>query len=270
MRMRVLSERCESTDLSASVFNGLRTLSFSVDKRSRLISFRISRLRTLLENMGGVGTLTSKYFKYYFKRLSPGRDSSPACPEPSRRERAHRVKGSCSFPFWNSPIMFSGSLRRGAQVALAVCLIPLLASSLLAQQKVPLPAEPRIEVYESSEDLHETLQEKPPLAFGVTRGPHLTITINDAVKYQQIDGFGASLTDSSAWLLWNKLTEGQRKANLEMLFSPTTGIGLSVLRQPMGASDFALSAYSYDDLPPGGSSPNLPSAQSAGQTPDQG
>jgi len=36
-----------------------------------------------------------------------------------------------------------------------------------------------------------------------------------------------------------------------MLFSPSKGIGLSVLRQPMGASDFALSVYSYDDLPQG-------------------
>ncbi|HZI58741.1 MAG TPA: glucan endo-1,6-beta-glucosidase, partial [Verrucomicrobiae bacterium] len=77
-----------------------------------------------------------------------------------------------------------------------------------AQQKVSAAGEgPRIEVIESSEELHETLQEKPVLTFGATRTPNLTITVNDAVKYQQIDGFGASLTDSSAWLIWNKLTE---------------------------------------------------------------
>ena len=99
--------------------------------------------------------------------------------------------------------------------------------------------------------MHETLEEKPPLAFGSIGTPNLTITVNDAVSYQPIDGFGASLTDSSAWLLWNKLTEAQRKEALRMLFSPSKGIGLSVLRQPMGASDFALSDYSYDDLPAG-------------------
>jgi glucosylceramidase len=108
-----------------------------------------------------------------------------------------------------------------------------------------------MEVVESSAELHETLEEKPPLAFGPTRTPNLTVTVNDAVNYQQIDGFGASLTDSSAWLLWNRLTEAQRKEALRMLFSPSKGIGLSVLRQPMGASDFALSDYSYDDLPAG-------------------
>src|SRR5256885_8835313 len=59
----------------------------------------------------------------------------------------------------------------------------------------------RLDVVESSEELHETLQEMPALTFGVARSPHLTITVNDAMKYQQMDGFGASLTDSSAWLL---------------------------------------------------------------------
>lgn len=133
-----------------------------------------------------------------------------------------------------------------------VLLLLLLLPNAPAQQKAPSPAAtPRIEVLESSEEQHEILQEKPSLTFGSTRTPNLTVTVNDAVKYQQIDGFGASLTDSSAWLLWNKLTESQRKEALQMLFNPSKGIGLSVLRQPMGASDFALTDYSYDDLPPG-------------------
>jgi glucosylceramidase len=131
-------------------------------------------------------------------------------------------------------------------------LLLLLSGATRTQESTPAsPQGPRIDVVESSEEQHETLQEKPPLTFGAARAPNLTITVNDAVKYQQIDGFGASLTDSSAWLLWNKLTGAQRKEALQMLFSPTKGIGLSVLRQPMGASDFALSAYSYDDLRPG-------------------
>jgi len=121
-----------------------------------------------------------------------------------------------------------------------------------AQQKAASSHEaPRIEVVESSEEQHEVLQEKTSLTFGTSRTANLTISVDDTVKYQQIGGFGASLTDSSAWLLWNKLTEPQRKEAMQMLFSPTKGIGLSVLRQPMGASDFALSDYSYDDLPSG-------------------
>jgi glucosylceramidase len=115
----------------------------------------------------------------------------------------------------------------------------------------------RIEVIESSDDLHESLQQKLALHFGAIRSPSLTITVDDTRKYQQMDGFGASLTDSSAWLLSHKLTDQQRKEALEKLFSPTKGIGLSILRQPMGASDFAIDDYSYDDRPAGESDPDL-------------
>ena len=112
-------------------------------------------------------------------------------------------------------------------------------------------------MYESSEELRETLQEKPALTFAAARAPHLTITVNDAVKYQEMDGFGASLTDSSAWLLSQKLTPAQRTALLKQLFDTKQGIGLAILRQPMGSSDFSLADYSYDDVPPGESDPGL-------------
>jgi glucosylceramidase len=73
-----------------------------------------------------------------------------------------------------------------------------------------------------------------------------------------MDGFGASLTDSAAWLVSNKLTAAQQTALWQSLFSPTAGIGISFLRQPMGASDFSASGnYSYDDLPAGQTDTNL-------------
>lgn len=115
----------------------------------------------------------------------------------------------------------------------------------------------RIRVVESSDERHTSLEEQSAIVFGAVRSPELTITVNDRVQYQTIDGFGASLTDSSAWLLWNKLTAPQRNEALEKLFSPDKGIGLSMLRQPMGASDFALEDYSYDDVPAGESDPEL-------------
>jgi glucosylceramidase len=109
----------------------------------------------------------------------------------------------------------------------------------------------RIDVVESSEDLRESLQDKPPLHFGSSRDAGLTIEVDDSVKYQQIDGFGASLTDSSSWLISQKLSKSQRAQLLEMLFDLKKGIGLSMLRQPMGVSDFALKDYTYDDMPQG-------------------
>jgi glucosylceramidase len=120
------------------------------------------------------------------------------------------------------------------------------------------PDEPvKVEMYESSTDLKESLQEKDALTFGDVRLPALTININSAKAYQQMEGFGASITDSSGWLLYNKLDAAQRKDLMEKLFDRVHGIGLDFIRQPMGASDFALDDYSYDDLPAGQTDPDL-------------
>jgi glucosylceramidase len=103
------------------------------------------------------------------------------------------------------------------------------------------------------------LQAQPSIAFatsGVSSG--LVITVDAATEYQQMDGFGGSLTDSSAWLIWNRLSVSQQTTLMQQLFSSSAGIGISFLRQPMGASDFSASGnYSYDDMPAGQTDPNL-------------
>jgi glucosylceramidase len=91
----------------------------------------------------------------------------------------------------------------------------------------------------------------------VTASKTATIFVDGGRAYQRMEGFGASLTESSAYLLNRKLSPEAREQTLRDLFDPKTGIGLSYLRQPMGASDFALSSYSYDDLPPGETDPEL-------------
>lgn len=85
----------------------------------------------------------------------------------------------------------------------------------------------------------------------------LTVTVDSSQQYQTIEGFGASLTDSSATLLMNTMSASQRAALLTQLFDRTKGIGISVLRQPVGSSDLAPSFYSYDDLPGGQTDPTL-------------
>jgi glucosylceramidase len=134
----------------------------------------------------------------------------------------------------------------------------LLSSVLWGIAALPLQAQTdAVRVVESSETQNTVMEEKPAIRFGAERAAQLTITVDDAIRFQAIGGFGASLTDSSAWLLKNKLTESQRKEALQKLFDPKQGIGLSLLRQPMGSSDFALDDYSYDDLPAGETDPEL-------------
>jgi glucosylceramidase len=78
-----------------------------------------------------------------------------------------------------------------------------------------------------------------------------TITVNPTKGYQTMDGFGFALTGGSADLI-NKLPQGKRDDLLQELFSTAgSGIGLTYLRLPIGASDLSRVSYSYDDLLPG-------------------
>ena len=85
-----------------------------------------------------------------------------------------------------------------------------------------------------------------------------TIDVNEHRQFQQMDGFGAAVTDSSAWLISTKMSTTQRYNVMKSLFDPVNGIGISFVRIPMGASDFSVNGpYSYDDLPPGQTDPPL-------------
>ncbi len=114
-----------------------------------------------------------------------------------------------------------------------------------------------VSVYQTTPDLSQRLQVKTALTFSDSGTGSQTITIDDTQTYQTIDGFGASFTDSSAWLVYTKLTSTQRADVMQKLFSRDNGIALSFIRQPMGASDLALNFYSYDDMPAGQSDPTL-------------
>ncbi len=82
------------------------------------------------------------------------------------------------------------------------------------------------------------------------------ITIDPSRRYQRIVGFGAALTASSAELL-AKLPPARRAAELEALFGSAGGAGINVLRVVIGASDFAKTPYTYDDLRRGATDPRL-------------
>lgn len=91
----------------------------------------------------------------------------------------------------------------------------------------------------------------------MTWGSYVTIHLTENAAFQSMEGFGASLTDSSAHLIMTVMSADQRNALMRDLFDPAEGIGLSFLRQPMGSSDFRLADYTYDDMPAGMQDPNL-------------
>ena len=143
---------------------------------------------------------------------------------------------------------------------LLVCLSAAMHHSVAKAQErasAPNPATAQVRVFESTGHTIGEPEERSPISFGPRRAPELTIFVDDGKQFQTIDGFGASITDSSAWLLHNKLSDSQFQKVMEMLFDREKGIGLTLLRQPMGSSDFALEDYTYDDMPPGASDPGL-------------
>jgi glucosylceramidase len=87
------------------------------------------------------------------------------------------------------------------------------------------------------------------LGFENAAGPRSAIRIDDGQAFQPVEGFGFSLTGGSA-LLISRLPDAERSALLRELFSREgSGIGVSVLRLSLGASDLSESAFSYDDPP---------------------
>src|SRR4051794_22865452 len=60
-----------------------------------------------------------------------------------------------------------------------------------------------------------------------------TIRVRPERLLQRIDGAGASITESAAAVL-GRLPRTDRDAVMRRLFDPREGLGLSVLRQPMG------------------------------------
>ena len=105
-------------------------------------------------------------------------------------------------------------------------------------------------------DQEHLLARQPDVPFRDAPAP-VTITVDEHRRFQRIEGFGASFTESSATLVHDLLAPAARNEVMRRLFDPQSGIGLSFLRQPMGATDFALGNYTYDDVPDGASDPSL-------------
>jgi len=101
------------------------------------------------------------------------------------------------------------------------------------------------------------LQQQTSLTFGTATNRNANITVDTTQIFQTIDGFGYTLTTSSAYLI-NHMTSAARTTLLQELFGSGTGsIGVSYLRVNVGASDLSPTVYSYDDLPAGQTDPTL-------------
>ncbi|KAH9920968.1 glycoside hydrolase superfamily [Fomitopsis serialis] len=79
------------------------------------------------------------------------------------------------------------------------------------------------------------------------------IKVEPNTTYQEMIGFGAALTDSTAQLLsqLKSSDSGKYWALLNYIFNSTDGAqsaGMTYLRIPIGSSDFSQTSYTYDDV----------------------
>jgi glucosylceramidase len=142
-------------------------------------------------------------------------------------------------------------------------------SPIVLSVHVPKRHGPVVQTTLTTLDAHYALQKIASQYFVTRTSSRPVIKINDHVRFQKMIGFGGAMTDSSAWLLQDELTTWQRDRVLGELFSPAQGIGLSVTRVPIGASDFTATGvpYTYDDQPAGHSDPDLSHFSIAHDTP---
>lgn len=117
--------------------------------------------------------------------------------------------------------------------------------------------EPAIQVWLSTADQRLLMAREPDVVSDDDAAAAADVTIDLEHTYQTMVGFGAALTDSSAWLIQNELGSRQRAALLRDLFGPPPGLNFSLVRLTIGSSDFSLKHYTLDDLPPGQVDPQL-------------
>jgi glucosylceramidase len=114
-----------------------------------------------------------------------------------------------------------------------------------------------VQVWETTVDQTKLLARQADVPFKPIKAPAAaTISVDPGQGFQTMVGFGAAMTDASAFILNHDLTPAQRDAVMSDLFAPGNQ-HLSFTRLTIGASDFSSVDYSYDDMPSNQSDPTL-------------
>jgi glucosylceramidase len=129
------------------------------------------------------------------------------------------------------------------RVACVVTAVAATVGAVLAVPATPAMAATTASVWLTTADRSNLLRKQADISFG-NGGSGSVITVNPNTTYQSMVGFGASFTDAAAW---NVVNSPRRDEIMNALFNPSSGVGMSWLRQPVGATDFSRSFYTYDD-----------------------
>lgn len=101
------------------------------------------------------------------------------------------------------------------------------------------------------------LKRQPASAYSSIANSNSTITIDTTQSFQQMDGFGYTLTSGSATLINNMSSTEKTNLLTELFDDGENSIHVSYLRIAIGASDLSANVYTYDDMPAGQTDPDL-------------
>src|SRR6267142_5188638 len=89
-------------------------------------------------------------------------------------------------------------------------------------------SEGDVSVWVTSADRTQLLAQQPHIAF--EDAGRANVMIDPTHRFQEIEGFGGALTDSSAWLISTVLSAEMHRRVMHDLFDLEGGIGVSYVR----------------------------------------
>ncbi|MCJ8167325.1 glucosylceramidase [Pontibacter sp. E15-1] len=152
----------------------------------------------------------------------------------------------------------AGFLRAGAVVWLLLACLVTGCQQAAVQVRDDVAAAPAATLWLTTPDKSALFAQQPELIlFSDSAGQYPLIQVQEAETFQEMDGFGYTLTGGSAMLL-HQMDAPARAALLQELFGTTgNSIGVSYLRISIGASDLDARVFSYNDLPAGEADPEM-------------
>lgn len=120
-------------------------------------------------------------------------------------------------------------------------------------------AAPKVDVWITDPRGTSRFERLPqPLPIGPSnQGSSNRIQIDPNRRFQEMEGFGFTLTGGSAHHLIRMSPEARLKLLTELFGTNAAAIGVSYLRISVGASDLNSRVFTYDDRPAGETDPNL-------------
>lgn len=170
--------------------------------------------------------------------------------------------GAAIYYTTDSSMPTTSSTRYSAPIAVsstttiqAIAVASGYANSAVATGTYTFPGSATsVSVVLSTHDRAELMAAQPSVNFSTNTAEagSNTVVVDATQQYQTVEGFGAAFTDSAAYLLEDVAQPSALTSALNDLFTRNgAGIGLSFMRNPMGASDIARTIYSFDDQPSG-------------------